>query len=48
MDNTLRELGIRTVEELSLATPEDLAERGRIDIDTATRIIEVARQRLER
>ena len=48
MDNTLRELGIRTVEELSLVTSEDLAERGRIDIDTATRIIEAARRRLER
>jgi hypothetical protein len=48
MDEVLRNLGIRTVEELSLATPEDLAQRGRIDIDTATRIIEAARRRLER
>jgi hypothetical protein len=47
-DEVLRNLGIRTVEELSLATPEDLARRGRLNIDVATRIIDAARRRLAR
>jgi hypothetical protein len=47
-DEVLRNLGIRTVEELSLATPEDLARRGCLNIDVATRIIDAARRRLAR
>ena len=48
MENPLRNLGIRTVEALSMATPEDVAERGRMDIATATRMINAAQGRLAR
>ena len=47
-DRQLRNLGIRTVEELSLATPEDLTSRSRMSANTANSIINAARARLER
>ena len=47
-DSELRDAGIRTVEELSVATPEDLTSRSNIDANTANTIINAARTRLER